>query len=255
MSWYRCVRRISTCPSSDAGSSGGGGNGNGNDNGRNQSLRSLLECSDQSIAMQTDAIDNATHVPEDHTCSNKTGRPHLCAMPTLDYYGGTVWLYENVTFMFPQRTWHWSARKYPATGAGGPESHMYAPAVIDVGLAASRDRGKSFTHLGSREPFITVGAAGGFASKMVWALPSPVVVGDQIWIFYAGHNVDHNGDTDAFSRTGGQQSGKRCASVCCVCVCVRVCVQVARSSAFDVLIWFLTRHCFCFVVARPNSRD
>lgn len=42
---------------------------------------------------------------------------------------------------------------------------------------------------------------------MVWALPSPVVVGDEIWIFYVGRNVDHNGDVDAFSKTGGAQSG------------------------------------------------
>ncbi len=42
---------------------------------------------------------------------------------------------------------------------------------------------------------------------MVWALPSPVVVGDEIWIFYVGRNVDHNGDVDAFSKTGRAQSG------------------------------------------------
>ena len=37
-----------------------------------------------------------------------------------------------------------------------------------------------------REAFLPVGSAGGWASKMVWALPSPVVVDDQIWIFYVG---------------------------------------------------------------------
>jgi len=162
-----------------------------------------LECSQQKIVMQTDAVDNSTHIPEDHTCT-KSG---ACGMPTLDYYGGMVWNYENVTFMFPQRTWHWSARKYPRTSAYGPESHMFAPGIIDVGLAVSRDGGESFTHMGGREPFITVGAAGGFASKMVWALPSPAVVDDQIWVFYIGRNIDHNGQTDAFSKTGGPQSG------------------------------------------------
>jgi hypothetical protein len=58
-----------------------------------------------------------------------------------------------------------------------------------------------------REAFLPVGPSGGFSSKMVWALPSPVVVGDQIWIFFTGTNVDHNGDTDAFSKTGQPQSG------------------------------------------------
>jgi hypothetical protein len=46
---------------------------------------------------------------------------------------------------------------------------------------------------------------------MIWALPSPAARRgpnrDQIWIFYAGTNTDHNGDVDAFSRTGGSQSG------------------------------------------------
>ena len=44
------------------------------------------------------------------------------------------------------------------------------------------------THGGAcrREAFLPVRSAGGWASKMVWALPSPVVVGDEIWIFYAG---------------------------------------------------------------------
>lgn len=124
---FRCVRRISTCPGK----------------GMADNLRSLTNCTEQSISMQTDAVDNGTHTPEDHTCSKGE-----CGMPTLDYYGGMVWAYENHTFMFPQRTWHWSARKYPATDPLGPEIHMYAPGIIDVGLAVSRDGGKNFSHLG-----------------------------------------------------------------------------------------------------------
>ena len=68
-------------------------------------------------------------------------------MPTLDY-GGMGWAYENYTLMFSQRTWHGSARNYPATDQTGPEDHMFAPGIIDVGLAVSRDGGKNFTHLG-----------------------------------------------------------------------------------------------------------
>ena len=119
--------------------------------------------------------------------------------------GGMVWEYEGVHFMFTQRTWHWSARKYPKSNGppcashpsvaaftnfsarpqrvglwGGREPHMFAPGIIDIGLAVSRDGGRTFKHLGEREPFVTVGPAGGFASKMVWALPSPAIVGDQI---------------------------------------------------------------------------
>ena len=124
---FRCVRRIATCAGK----------------GVADSLHSLANCTEQSISMRTDAVDNGTHMPEDHSCSKGE-----CGMPTLDYYGGMVWTYENYTFMFPQRTWHWSARKYPATEKTGPEDHMYAPGIIDVGLAVSRDGGKNFTHLG-----------------------------------------------------------------------------------------------------------
>ena len=81
---YRCVRRIATCAGA----------------GVADDLKSITNCTEQSISMKTDAVDNSTHVPEDRTC-----REGVCGMPTLDYYGGMVWAYENLTFMFPQRTW------------------------------------------------------------------------------------------------------------------------------------------------------
>lgn len=43
---------------------------------------------------------------------------------------------------------------------------------------------------------------------MVWLLPSPITgrgpAHNQIWMFYAGTNMDHNGDVDAFSLRGHQ---------------------------------------------------
>jgi hypothetical protein len=103
---YRCVRKLSTCPGMFHSSTG---------------LKSLETCRNESIAMQTDALDNATHMPEDDTCTPAhDGHAAKCNMPTLDYYGGLVWQYEGVYWMFPQRTWHWSARKYPHSGNGTP---------------------------------------------------------------------------------------------------------------------------------------
>eukprot|EP01052_Picozoa_sp_SAG31_P011635 SAG31_NODE_662_length_13028_cov_3.364529_11_plen_489_part_00 len=242
---FRCVRRIATCAGA----------------GVADNLRSLANCTEQTISMQTDAVDNDTHVAEDRTCS-KTGQ---CGMPTLDYYGGMVWSYENHTFMFPQRTWHWSARKYPATEKTGPESHMYAPGIIDVGLAVSRDGGKNFSHLGgcvfSRRisvqtlqtfiaverplapPFVCAGErhsspwvrledghrrwsgrcrlrsslvtkSGSFMLVCRRWMPQICmragvfkVAETNMMVQCAGQNVDHNGDVDAFSKTGGRQSG------------------------------------------------
>ena len=85
------------------------------------------------------------------------------------------------------------------------------PAKIDVGLAVSRD-GIKFTHVGGRLPFIPVGQAGSWEAKMVWALPSPVLMpggtpeqpSPELWLYYAGHNKDHDGVVDRASRSGHQ---------------------------------------------------
>ncbi len=124
---FRCVRRISTCAGK----------------GIADNLHSLANCTEQSISMQTDAVDNGTHTPEDNTCSKGE-----CGSALLVDYVCMACADDIPTFMFPQRTWHWSARKYPATEKTGPEDHMFAPGIIDVGLAVSRDGGKNFTHLG-----------------------------------------------------------------------------------------------------------
>ena len=105
---YRCVRRMATCRGAGA-----------------TDLRSIARCTNQSIAMQTDSVDNNTHTPED-----PIKLPHHNRMPTLDYYGGNVWVYEGVYFMFTHRTWHWSARKYPTTEKIEPG--MFAPAIVSA---------------------------------------------------------------------------------------------------------------------------
>ena len=130
----------------------------------------------QTIVMRPDEIDLATH--ETPT-----------AQPPVDYYGADVFRYgdaDDVYIMLAQAFWHWQERP-PVKGRG--------PSAFDVRLAVSRD-GREFQRVGSRRAFMPLGPAGGFDSRYVWALPDPVRMGDQLWIYYVGSNTDHDGVTD-----------------------------------------------------------
>jgi hypothetical protein len=106
----------------------------------------------------------------------------------MDVYGAVVWPYtESSTplyFMFLQRTWHWGSTP------GANASKMAGPAMIDVGLAFSRD-GINFAHMGDRESFLHGGAPGSFDSKFQWMMPNPVKRDDEIFYYYGGLNRDH----------------------------------------------------------------
>jgi hypothetical protein len=66
---------------------------------------------------------------------------------------------------------------------------------MDVRLGYSRD-GKAFHRAADRGPFISLGAECAFDSEIVWAMPDPIRMGDEIWIYYVGHNRDHDGFVD-----------------------------------------------------------
>jgi len=142
----------------------------------------LLHWDNQSVVMEADEIDLATH--ETPT-----------AQPPVDYYGADVFRYaeaDDVYIMLAQAYWHWRERK-PLKGLG--------PSSFDVRLAVSRD-GKSFQHA-SRQPFMATGPDGRFDSRWVWAMPHPIRMGDELWIYYVGSNRDHSGNIDPAS--GGKR--------------------------------------------------
>lgn len=137
----------------------------------------------QTIVMQPDEGDLATH---------KTPT----AQPPVDYYGADVFRYtdaNDVYIMFAQAFWHWYERP-PVNGLG--------PSSFDVRLAVSRD-GKSFHRVGKRRPFMPTGPDGKFDSRFVWAMPDPVRMGDELWIYYVGTNRDHDSVVDPAS--GGER--------------------------------------------------
>jgi len=112
---------------------------------------------------------------------------------TVDYYGATVFPYEenkSIYIMLAQAFWHW----VPNTTYQGTEE----PGMRDVRLAVSRDS-KTFQRVGDRAAFMTPGPMGRFDSKQIWALPNPIIMGDEIWFYYNGVNWDRAGRVDPLS--------------------------------------------------------
>ena len=72
---------------------------------------------------------------------------------------------------------------------------IYGPSRFDSRLSVSRD-GIDFQRCGGRRAFLKPGSEGSFSSRMVWAMPHPVPMGDELWIYYSGNNRDHDGIVD-----------------------------------------------------------
>jgi len=134
----------------------------------------LVRWTNQSIVMAPNAADKALYTTP-------------AGNPAVDYYGAAVFPYRDLTIMLTQAFWHWKPRPSGQKGL--------APASFDVRLAVSTDS-KTFRRVGNWRPFMAQGADGRFDSRYVWALPNPVVVGDEIWIYYAGSNRDHDDQLD-----------------------------------------------------------
>ena len=151
----------------------------------------LTEWINEVYVMDADGTDNCTYAPP-------------TPQPPVDYYGATVFQYpeaspDSVFIMIAHTFWHW-IRRPAEEREGGYDDHKFrhevlAPATIDGRLMASRD-GIHFSRLGDRKPFLPLGTAGSFSSKCTWSLPNPIRMGDELWIYYFGGNLDHDGFVD-----------------------------------------------------------
>ena len=95
----------------------------------------------------------------------------LACMPYDGLYLGIPWVF-------------YQSGPVPGGGAGG---------VIEPQLMSSRD----FVHwrrIGDRQPLIPLGADGQWDCGMIMTTNTPLVVGDEIWIYYGGFNVGHADD-------------------------------------------------------------
>lgn len=118
------------------------------------------------------------------------GKPaHL---PVVDLYtpgGMKVPGVPNAYILLSTPYYHWDHNAFPST--------------IDVCLATSRDRITWWRPVPEvREPFLRLGQEGTASSGMIFANPWPIVIGDEIWIYYAGQGFEHKQDTRDPSLTG-----------------------------------------------------
>jgi hypothetical protein len=64
------------------------------------------------------------------------------------------------------------------------------PQLMDIQLVCSRD-GSSWTRVGDRQVFLPRGEMGDFDCYMVQQANPPIVVGNELWIYYSGNNGMH----------------------------------------------------------------
>ena len=161
----------------------------------------LVHWENQTTVLQADQTDLAAY-------------QGVAPTPPIDYYGAAVFPYDGAdraVIMLAQSYWHFERLWIkPGPGQSQREEHPeveitdsgeIGPATFDVRLLVSRDN-KTFQHFGDRAPFMRLGPAGRFDSKMIWAMPNPVRMGDEIWIYYVGMNQDHNSSIDQSAPEG-----------------------------------------------------
>ena len=133
----------------------------------------LVHWDGEVIVMKADSVDLGTY-------STPTGQP------PVDYYGACVFKYpdaQGVYIMLAQAFWH-AFDRTPANELG--------PDRMDVRLAVSRD-GQRFDRVGGRMPFLRLGPEGSWYSRTIWAIPEPIRMGDELWVYFCGANLDHTG--------------------------------------------------------------
>ncbi|MGE3778527.1 MAG: hypothetical protein AB7F89_15175, partial [Pirellulaceae bacterium] len=155
---------------------------------RRAELADLTQIVNTGLAIWPDQLDRSKHA----TAADQT---------PVDYYGATVFPYpetEGLYIMLAQAFWHW----LPTDSQAGTLS----PGMRDVRLAVSRDS-RQFQRVGERKPFLRPGPAGRFDSRQIWAMPNPIIRGDEIWIYYSALNWDRTDQTDPAAPEGKRISG------------------------------------------------
>lgn len=111
--------------------------------------------------------------------------------PPVDYNYATVFRYPDehgLWFMLVTCYWHWYDRR--PEGIVLNSGYNLGPNANDIRLLVSTD-GEQFDWLGNRAPFLRLGPEGRFDSRMLQEMAYPIPVGDELWLYYAGRNVEH----------------------------------------------------------------
>ena len=75
----------------------------------------------------------------------------------------------------------------------------------DSVLLSSRD-GVDFSFVGNREPWVRPGPDGGAGSRMIHVMPTPIEVGDELFVYVAMTDENHAGAVDPASPGGKKQT-------------------------------------------------
>ena len=163
----------------------------------------LIHFDHQRIVMWPDDVDMATYETDVPLLADAPEKPY--GRVPMDYYGATVFKYpdsKGLYVMLANANWYWFNRDPVVTTIRDDldvvreeTQQIYGPSRFDVRLSTSRD-GVHFQRCGGRRPFLSPGPEGSFSSRMVWAMPHPIHMGDEVWIYYSGTNRDHDGLID-----------------------------------------------------------
>lgn len=117
-----------------------------------------------------------------------------CGFPYEGMYLGLLWVFDISGWGEVE----WGDKNWVRTpGIGGEDGPMY------VQLTSSRDLIK-WQRAGDRKPFIPLGPVNSYDAGQIYTTNRPIVVGDEIWIYYAGqesthgHPIDWATETDRF---------------------------------------------------------
>jgi len=104
-----------------------------------------------------------------------------CGFPYEGMYLGLLWVFDISGWGPPT----WGGKDFVRRpGAGGEDGPVY------VQLTSSRDL-VSWQRVGHRQPFIPLGGPDSHESGQLYTTNRPIVVGDEIWIYYSGAASTH----------------------------------------------------------------
>ena len=118
---------------------------------------------------------------------DQAGSPR--GLTRMDFYGANVSKYAGIPDAYialPNAYYHWKFDLSRKTWMGKP---VQLPSTMDIQLMTSRD-GIRWSRTPERRPFIRLGPKGSFWSSTLWP-GNVLVVGDEVWIYFAGLDVSH----------------------------------------------------------------
>ena len=162
----------------------------------------LISWESESAVFATDEMDHSGIAKGHSSVDMEDGGKHAKFGGGVDVYGGNVSRYSeapNAYIGLPTFFYHWKTitRK---VGDQVVSDYKY-PGTLDVQLVTSRD-GIHFHRAPGRKPLIRLGPKGSWWSRMIWPSGSVIRVGDELCVYFSGHDVAHNHEQQLLTGNG-----------------------------------------------------